>query len=96
MKRKNYASRKNKETRCNKRVTTYSQKNEKSVGYLSTNDPIQTVLINKLIMSKRRTFVTVTFRSEYCIYIYFTDSWNPINPETAQDTIMVLYDVKYI
>ena len=34
----------------------------------------------------RQNFLTVIFRSEYCIYTYFIDSWNIISTETAQDT----------
>ena len=47
------------------------------------------------MMSKRQNSVTVIFRSEHCIDTYFVDGWNPINIETAQDAIMVIYDVKY-
>ena len=47
------------------------------------------------MMSKRQNSVTVIFRSEYCIDTYFADGWNTINIESAQDAIMVIYDVKY-
>ena len=34
----------------------------------------------------RQNSLTVIFRSEYCIYTYFIDSWNITSTETAQDT----------
>ena len=48
-----------------------------------------------LTMSNKRYSVIVIFCSEYCTDTYFIDSWNPINTEIAQDTIMIIYDVKY-
>ena len=56
---------------------------------------IQTVLIKNLMMSKKRSSVTVIFRSEYCTNTYLNNSWNRINTEAAQHAIMVIYDVKY-
>ena len=43
-------------------------------------------------MSKKRNSVTATFRSEYCVDTYFIDSFKT---EKAQDTIIIMYDVKY-
>lgn len=44
------------------------------------------------MMSKKQNFVAIIFCSEYHIDIYFIDSFNT---EPAQDTIMIIYDVKY-
>ena len=44
------------------------------------------------MMSKKQNSVAIIFCSEYHIDIYFIDSFNT---EPAQDTIMIIYDVKY-